>query len=544
MKYLPFLLIPFFFLLNPACVHSQETNKERADKNIDEGIALMFAKDHTRSLELLVATETVAASKGWSQQLFRATLNIGANYYLMSDYGEALRYYLQAYEIALRESDERNEMIVVNNIAILYFEEGNLEDALTYFTKAYSIAHSLEEADRIGYYAVNIALVSNKLNQTESAKVYLEEAFPLIKDNKRVSILAELARAENLLLSNELPQVEQAANALLPLLTGPENKQNKVFLLMLLSQMEEEKQNLPQAIAYVREASREHKELDKNEDAYKKLAQLHTQNNNPIQALRYKDSVLLAVRTLYEKQNNANYENSKIKFELQTYTHELQQSKLKHRQEKQWLIALGIAICCILLSLLWLYRNNTIKHKQRKQIADLKLEKQQSDYLIKENQLKEKEALAMLDKQRLQNELEVKNRKLTAEALYLSNRNDLIEEVITTLSHQKQVAENLEIKRKVLQLKKHLKKDEKWKNFNNLFEEINYDFLKKLQTKHTNLTGTDVQYLSYLYMNLSNKEIAAIINISPDSCRKRKERISKKIELPENASLYSYLLTL
>lgn len=530
-------MFPFF-------VESQETSKSQTIKNIDKAIELMFAKEHTSSLALLIESETTAVRNGWVQQQFRALLNIGANYYLMSDYGEALNYYLRAYELAIEEADERNEMVVVNNIAILYFEDSNLEQALTYFTKAYSIAHRLNEKERIGFYAVNIALVSNRLHQLESANMYLEEAMPLIDENERVSTLAALAHAENLFLSGSLDHAQETAETLLSKLEGAENKQNKVFLLNLLSRLEEKKKNISQAITYAIEATKVYNEADKKEDAFNQLVHLYMLNDNPAQALHYKDSILLAVRTQYEKQNETNYENSKIKFELQTYTHELQQSRLKHLQEKRWLIAIGIAIICLFLALVWLYRNNAIKHKQRKQIAELKLENQKSDYLIKENQLKEKEALALLEQQRLQNELEVKNRKLTAEALYLSNRNELIEEVINTLSSQKQITANPNIKRKVFELKKHLKKDEKWKNFNNLFEEINYDFLKKLQTRHPNLTATDIQYLSYLYMNLSNKEIAAIINISPDSCRKRKERILKKLNLAADISLYSYLLTI
>lgn len=544
MRYFSVVIILFYAFSLSAFSNVQVSDQEQTDKSIDNAIELMFAKDHAGSLELLIKSENLSASHGWKQQQFRATLNIGANYYLMSDYGEALKYYLRAYELAIEDADERNQMIVINNIAILYFEETNLEQALTYFTKAYSIAHRLKEEERIGFYAVNIALVSNKLLQLESARMYLEEALPFIYENERVATLAKMAQVENLFLSESLAQSQQFAEGLLPQLTGPENKQNKVFILNLLSQIEEKNQNIPKAISYARMAANVFNELDKKEDAFHQLVNLYTKNNNPTLALHYKDSVLQAVRTIYEKQNSTNYENSKIKFELQTYSHELQQSRLKHLQEKRWFIAIGVAILCVFLAIVWLYRNNAIKFEQRKQIAELKLEKQKSHYLIKENQLKEKEAFALLEQQRLQNELEVKNRKLTAEALYLSNRNELIEEVINTLTNQKQIATNPDIKRKVLQLKKHLKKDEKWKNFNNLFEEINYDFLKKLQTKHPNLTITDVQYLSYLYMNLSNKEIAAIINISPDSCRKRKERISKKINLPKNASLYSYLLTL
>jgi len=51
----------------------------------------------------------------------------------------------------------------------------------------------------------------------------------------------------------------------------------------------------------------------------------------------------------------------------------------------------------------------------------------------------------------------------------------------------------------------------------------------------------DIRFLSYLYMNLSIKEISSLLNITPDACRKRKERIAKKMGLQETAELFPYL---
>jgi DNA-binding NarL/FixJ family response regulator len=42
-------------------------------------------------------------------------------------------------------------------------------------------------------------------------------------------------------------------------------------------------------------------------------------------------------------------------------------------------------------------------------------------------------------------------------------------------------------------------------------------------------------------MNLNTKEIASLLNITPEGCRKRKERITKKMQLAENTSLFEYL---
>jgi DNA-binding CsgD family transcriptional regulator len=42
-------------------------------------------------------------------------------------------------------------------------------------------------------------------------------------------------------------------------------------------------------------------------------------------------------------------------------------------------------------------------------------------------------------------------------------------------------------------------------------------------------------------MNLSSKEIASILNITPVASKKRKERIAAKMEIPKNTDLFDYI---
>ena len=156
-------------------------------------------------------------------------------------------------------------------------------------------------------------------------------------------------------------------------------------------------------------------------------------------------------------------------------------------------------------------------------------------------QHREKEALVLLEKERLKNELETKNRELTAKAMYLASKNELIEEVLQSLSQSAQIASSASLKTHVNDLRKHLKKDPQWESFFVHFEELNQGFLDRLRARHPQLTSNDIRFLTFLYMNLSYKEIASLLNITPQSCRKRKERIAKKMEVPDNLPLHAYL---
>nr|WP_235047090.1 tetratricopeptide repeat protein [Winogradskyella psychrotolerans] len=466
---------------------------------------------------------------------------MGSNYYFLSDYGEAVLYYLQAYEIAIEHLDSRQEMTVLNNIGILYFQEEDLSQAKDYFIKAYQKAKLVGDEVKVGYYAVNLALVSNKMKAPDSAQIYIDEALPLLKNEPKVLVTGKMAQSEMFLLKKQYAKSEDIALNLLPKFQDISQVENRVFILLVLAQINEDQNRLDKALYYGIEARNTQPGVENREEVYSYLSNLYGKKGQLEKALVYKDSVIIASDSLADIRNSKLFETEKVKFQIQNYQHELSESKEVLKQERRFFYSIiGITLLSMGF-ILWIFRSNSIKHKQRKTIVELELAKEKSDYLLIQKQLHEQETLALLEQERFKNELEVKNRKLTAKALYLSSKNDLIEEVLQSLSQNTEIVENPELKKQIRELKKHLKTDTQWDSFFTHFEEINQGFLDRLRHKHDKLTPSDIRYITYLYMNLSNKEIASLLNITPQSCRKRKERLSSKLNIPDNTTLHNYL---
>src|SRR5690606_33387591 len=180
----------------------------------------------------------------------------------------------------------------------------------------------------------------------------------------------------------------------------------------------------------------------------------------------------------------------------------------------------------------WALKNYSERLKQKKiiaensqNIAEMEMEKEKKYKTLIEQQFKEKEALTLLEQEKFKNEIEYKNRQLTAKALSLSTRNELIESIIDSLSMHSDISKNSNLKKNISELKNQLKKDADWDDFFSHFEEVNHGFLKSLKEQHPELTSNDIRYISYVYMNLSTKEISSLLNITVEACRKRKERI-------------------
>lgn len=86
-----------------------------------------------------------------------------------------------------------------------------------------------------------------------------------------------------------------------------------------------------------------------------------------------------------------------------------------------------------------------------------------------------------------------------------------------------------------------LKNDTKLDDFMVQFESLYPNFVHNVQQRHPDLTVSDIRFIAYLKMNLSNKEIASLLSITPDSCTRKKIRLSKRLGLNSSRDLYSYI---
>ena len=64
----------------------------------------------------------------------------------------------------------------------------------------------------------------------------------------------------------------------------------------------------------------------------------------------------------------------------------------------------------------------------------------------------------------------------------------------------------------------------------------------RLIEAHPTLTSNELRYLSLVSINLTSKEIARLLNITPEYCKKKKQRISRKMGLDNPHTLYAYLM--
>ncbi|MDN3725132.1 tetratricopeptide repeat protein [Aequorivita sp. SDUM287046] len=509
------LFIFLFLILN-----TQEESRTECNLLIQEAIEAMHQSEHSKSLEILTKVQKISQEKGWYKELFLTINNIGANYYKLSDYGEALENYLLAYDIAISHLNSNEEMIVLNNIGILFYQENKLEEAQKYFSKAYKLADQKTDRFKTGLYAINLGLALNKIGMIEEAREYLLKAQSLLQNNPNVLLQGRYALAENYYLSHEYNIAKDELIRLIPKLNSLEFLEQKTSGLLLLSKMSLSEGNLKDAEEFAVLAQSGFNSLDTQISIYQQLSSLNYRRKNYQTANEYKDSVIFLKDSLYYLKSSSQFEANRVKFAIRNYEIEMIEKTKNYEAERKMLFISFSIIVFIILIIVWIWRNANIRDKQKKIIAE------------------RNQKIKMLE---LESDLEAKNRKLTVKALNMSNRNEVLQEIIQNIKEQVDLSDKPEVKKYVSILNKQIKKDKDQDDFLIHFEETNNGFLSSLREKHPNLNINDVRFLSYLYMNLSIKEISSLLNITPDACRKRKERIAKKIGLQETAELFPYL---
>ncbi|GAB4156065.1 MAG: triple tyrosine motif-containing protein [Winogradskyella sp.] len=237
-----------------------------------------------------------------------------------------------------------------------------------------------------------------------------------------------------------------------------------------------------------------------------------------------------------------NLPHGDYKFEVKAYSAGVESSNVASYNfsiEKPWYlkpIAIGAYIILGLMLLLAIQYFNSRYYKQQKQKL---IEKKQRELELE--QLENQRQLIQFKNQNLQLDIENKNRELGAATMNLVKRNELLNNIKTELSKSKSLSD---VKGVIKLINTNLNNTSDWKLFEEAFNNVDKDFMKKIKTLHPTITPNDLRLCAYLRLNLSSKEIAPLLNISHKSVEVKRYRLRKKMGLDHEQSLTDYILEL
>ncbi len=138
-----------------------------------------------------------------------------------------------------------------------------------------------------------------------------------------------------------------------------------------------------------------------------------------------------------------------------------------------------------------------------------------------------------------------KSKELANYTLLLSKRKEAFLELTNDLKQLKETVKNNESKNKIVQIFKKLNQnsigDKYLEIFDVNFERVHSNFFMELKQIDASFSHRDLRLCALIKMNLTNKEVSHILNISNRGVETARYRIRKKLNLSSSESLTLFL---
>ena len=147
----------------------------------------------------------------------------------------------------------------------------------------------------------------------------------------------------------------------------------------------------------------------------------------------------------------------------------------------------------------------------------------------------------------MQKEIKMKADELASSTMDLVRKNEILQHIDGEL--QRVVDNIVDDRNKSLKIiarirsniKENISHDNRWKKFEENFDLVYVDFLKRLSEDYPQLTATEKKLCAYLKMGLSSKEIAPLLNITIRSVEMNRYRVRQKLGLHREDNLTDFL---
>lgn len=144
------------------------------------------------------------------------------------------------------------------------------------------------------------------------------------------------------------------------------------------------------------------------------------------------------------------------------------------------------------------------------------------------------------DRERLQTEVDNKNRELSNATLNLIRKNEALLALRSEL--EKMTLSKPDYGRLDRLIETHLSGDKDWEMFETAFNQVHDAFFKKLKAQFPELTPGDLRLAAFLKLNLSSKEIASLLGLSVRGVENKRYRLRKKMGMNEEENLAEKLM--
>ncbi|MBO4813928.1 MAG: hypothetical protein J5523_03115 [Muribaculaceae bacterium] len=193
-----------------------------------------------------------------------------------------------------------------------------------------------------------------------------------------------------------------------------------------------------------------------------------------------------------------------------------------------------------------------IRRSQR-ELQRIKIEKErqlrEQETLFQIEEEKKEKELVKLRNEQLVVDLKHKSSQLADSTMNLVRKNDMLQELDLQMQELSGIigkdtpksSINKMIKDVRRSIQRNIKEDENWEKFEENFNLVYDNFMKKLTEQFPDLKANDKKLCAYLRMGLSSKEMASLLNTTLRSIETARYRLRKKLNLKQGQNLTSFI---
>jgi tetratricopeptide (TPR) repeat protein len=444
-------------------------------------------------LTLKYATEAAKLFHKYGDELREADalVKIGDGYEVQNNYQSAIQYYNQAIELYQKHNDQHWANFTVQKLASTYLALGKIEKADSIIDKSVIISDSLGAVQTLSEaYSIKGDIYFNRRDYGQALS-YFEKALESNKAAADSTFIAtqfiSIGRCYQSLGMFE--KARKSYLAVLPISLRMDVKENIRTIYFQLSEIYEQENNVGMAFSYYKKFT-EVKDKIYNEETSRQIADMQTKYNTE------------------QKEREIEVQNQKITI-------------LEQKAEIQNLIQMRLIVSIIVVIFVFLLL-----------------------FYVFWLRMKRKRLKQEIENERLFHELNLKKRELTTRTLHIIQKNELLENLQNKISEiDKKENSGGGVYKEITRIIRNNKTIEKdWENFKSVFEQVHPTFFTKLRSKYDKISSNELRMAAMMKMNLNTKEMASILNITPESVKKARYRLRKKFELEPEAKVEDFLM--
>lgn len=409
---------------------------------------------------------------------------LGSVYKYKGDYDKSLHYYFNGLGLNEELGNRTGMAAAYNNIGIVYLLMGDIEQALDYYRKSLEInlADGVETEASINYGNIGVAYL--QLGMMDSAMHYI---------SKRHSLVLQM-----------------------------NDRKGLASTLESLGEYYFRAGDYDMALDYYRQAlsqSRILGILETTKSTLNNMSELYEARGDYMTSMSYYKAYVNLRDSLLNQETLRRIEQIEMEY---AYDKEKQEHQLLEQRQKIIRTVIYVTLIFSVLTLFLFFWLQKIKLKQKG---------------LQEKALN-------LEKQHLKNEVTFKDKELFSKALYLAEKNQLMNDITRRLN--KAMADPAGIKNTIRDILKDLRFSsniQTWEEFEYIFLKVHPEFFNKLVSRFPDLSPNERRLCAFLKLNLSTKDISNITHQSSHTLTVARTRLRKKLGIANTGENLSSFLS-